>query len=628
MKINKFKINEDGIFVIAEIGNNHNGDFDRAIHMIDMASNLGVNAIKFQMRDLKSLYTKKSLAGKGEDLSVEYTLDLLKKFELTVNEHKKISEYCINKKIEYMCTPWDLKSLETLETFNTNCYKVSSADFTNLILIDAIIKTKKPLILSTGMTSLKELINTTSMLKLNNAVFALLHCNSTYPAPIQDINLKWINKLKEYTEYVGYSGHERGIFISLAAVGFGATIIERHFTLDRNMEGPDHAASLVFDDFKSLVLGVREIEQALGNENERVISQGEMINKENLSKSLIANQKIKKGTTIQSHHINIKSPGQGLSVHFLKDLIGKKIKRNLDEEDYFYEGDLNEYNHINKQFDFSLKWGIPVRFHDIKKFKEMCNPDLWEFHLSYSDLKVNLESIFKDTEKTDFVVHAPELFKNSLLMDLTTNNDKIRNDSIKETQSVINLTRKLKKFFPKTKTPLIICNIGGFSMDKVLDEEDKKIRYNNFTESLKQLDTKGIEIIPQTMAPFPWHFGGQRYQNLFLTPDEIVSYCKRYSTNICFDISHSWLTCNHFNLDFYEFCEKVAPYTKHIHVGDGRGVNGEGLQIGEGDINFKKLGKILKNNFNNASFIPEIWQGHKNQGEGFWYALSKLEGVI
>ena len=147
-------------------------------------------------------------------------------------------------------------------------------------------------------------------------------------------------------------------------------------------------------------------------------------------------------------------------------------------------------------------------------------------------MKVNLESIFKDTEKTDFVVHAPELFKNSLLMDLTTNNDKIRNDSIKETQSVINLTRKLKKFFPKTKTPLIICNIGGFSMDKVLDEEDKKIRYNNFTESLKQLDTKGIEIIPQTMAPFPWHFGGQRYQNLFLTPDEIVSYCKRYSTNI------------------------------------------------------------------------------------------------
>ena len=137
-----------------------------------------------------------------------------------------------------------------------------------------------------------------------------------------------------------------------------------------------------------------------------------------------------------------------------------------------------------------------------------------------------------------------------------------------------------------------------------------------------------MEIIPQTMAPFPWHFGGQRYQNLFVDIDEIVTYCKAFKLRMCFDVSHSMLTCNHFGLDFYEFAEKIAPYTAHIHMGDAKGVNGEGLQIGEGEIDFERLGKILKRHCKHASFIPEIWQGHKNDGEGFWVALERLNGNI
>jgi N-acetylneuraminate synthase len=130
------------------------------------------------------------------------------------------------------------------------------------------------------------------------------------------------------------------------------------------------------------------------------------------------------------------------------------------------------------------------------------------------------------------------------------------------------------------------------------------------------------------MAPFPWHFGGQRYQNVFVNIDEIVDWCKKLKLRMCFDISHTKLTCNHFNTDFYDFCKKIAPLTGHLHLGDALGLNGEGLQIGEGEIDFKLLGALLAQGCPTASFIPEIWQGHKNGGEGFWVALERLEGTL
>ena len=172
-----------------------------------------------------------------------------------------------------------------------------------------------------------------------------------------------------------------------------------------------------------------------------------------------------------------------------------------------------------------------------------------------------------------------------------------------------------------------MCNIGGFSMDKPLKNYEKEILYENFADSLKLLNMKGVEIIPQTMAPFPWHFGGQRYQNLFILGDEIVKYCKKFNIKICLDVSHSFLSSNHLNFNFYEFIENVAPFTAHIHLGDAKGLNGEGLQINQGEIDFKKLLKILDNKCPDASFIPEIWQGHKNNGEGFWIALDELEKI-
>ena len=630
IQIDQFKISSERTFIIAEIGNNHNGDFERAKLMIDKAVEMGADCAKFQMRQIKEVYRSKSLEKSGEDLGTEYIIDLLNKFELSVRQQEELSHYCNKKGILYMCTPWDKTSVDILEKFNVPAYKVASADLTNLPLLDKLAKTNKPLILSTGMSTTEEVKMTVNFLNKRNAKFVLLHCNSTYPAPLHDINLNWILKLKDIHSLVGYSGHERGINVSLAAVALGAKVIERHFTLDRKMEGPDHAASLEFEEFKTLIRGCREIEIALGNSQDlnRKFSQGEMINRENLGKSLVASRSMKKGTILKEDDIKVLSPGQGLSPQYYESLLGLELNRDVDIEDYFFKSDLTNEKQIIKKYKFKHPWGIPVRYHDFNRYLDLIKPEMFEFHLSYSDMELDIDKYLTGEYDCGFVVHAPELFKESHLMDLATPDDEYRKISMIETQRVIDITRKLKKYFPKEIKPQIVANIGGFSMDAPFPEELKQVYYKQFFNSLKELDTEGIEIIPQTMAPFPWHFGGQRYQNIFVHVDEIVKYCKEYGIRMCFDVSHTMLTCNHFKQDFYEFATKIAPYTAHIHMGDAKGVNGEGLQVGEGEIDFVKLGKILSDGCPDASFIPEIWQGHKNNGEGFWIALEKLENLL
>ena len=616
-------------YVIAEIGNNHNGDFDRAIALVDAAIAAGADCAKFQMRKLDEVYRASSLSGKDDDLAVEYTLDLLRRFELPTAQQKKIAEYCAAKGIQYLCTPWDATSVAVLEGFGVEAYKVASADLTNLPLLARLAAIGKTLIVSTGMSTTDEIKAAAKFLDERNTSYVLLHCQSTYPAALHNIHLRFMETLREIHPVVGYSGHERGIAVSTAAVALGAVVIERHITLDREMEGPDHAASLEPEEFKALVSGIREVEVARGEKlAERALSQGELINRENLAKSLVAARDLSSGTVISEADIAVKSPGQGLSPLKMPALLGRKLTRTMAADDYFFQSDLDEGAAKARRYRFDRPWGVPVRYHDAERFLEICQPDIIEFHLSYSDMERDPAAYLSGSYDLGFVVHAPELFAGSKLMDLATPDEALRRYSLEQTQAVIDITRGLKKYFPKTKRPPIVANVGGFTMDEPLPPEAKAERYRIFAQSLTELDMEGVELTPQTMAPFPWHFGGQRHQNIFIFPDESAAFCAKHDLRMCVDISHTKLAANHFGFDFALGLAQLGPHTAHLHFGDAKGLDGEGLQIGEGEIDFDEIGKVLRKHAPTASFIPEIWQGHKNMGEGFWTAFERLEGHI
>jgi len=352
-KIGNFEIGGSRVFVIAEIGNNHNGSLELAKKLVDASIKSGADCVKFQLRNRDALYRQAPGVEGSEDLGVEYIQDLLNKVELTLSEHKELREYCSSKNVLYMCTPWDEPSVDVLANMDVPALKLASADLTNPYLIRKAASLGKPLVLSTGMSFESEIVAACKLVQSLGVPFAVLHCNSAYPAPEHDIHLGYIKRLKEIHDVIGYSGHERGAAITIAAVALGANIVERHITLDRNMEGPDHPASLEPDEFKLLVDGIRQVEQALPWEGPgRHASQGELLNRENLSKSVVAATAIRRGEVLTEDKLRVASPGQGLAPYRLPELLGKLAQRDMRIGDFLYESDLRHTQQSKKTFKF------------------------------------------------------------------------------------------------------------------------------------------------------------------------------------------------------------------------------------------------------------------------------------
>lgn len=611
--------------LIAEIGNNHNGSLDLAKRLIESAAEAGAECAKFQLRDMNNLY-----AGGGkvvsDDLGLEYTLDLLNRFQLSVDEMYAALDFVRECGMIPLCTPWDVPSLNRLSEYGLEGFKIASADLTNHVLLEAAAKTGKPLLISTGMSFEAEIEESVAILRRQGASFALLQCNSTYPAPLGDINLVYMDRLKEISgNPVGYSGHERGYEVCIAAVARGAKIIEKHFTLDRNMEGNDHRVSLLPNEFAAMVKAIRNVEVALGSGTERTISQGERLNREVLAKSLISSCSIKKGEEITESMIDIRSPGRGLQPSRLKNLLGIKAVRDMQAGDVFFETDILGDSALPRPYKFDRPWGIPVRYYDFHELVQDIPMDFVEIHFSYRDLDLDPSDYLKVSTKLELVVHSPELFAGDHLMDLSSEDEDYRSRSIAELQRVINRTRGLKQFFPRSERPLVVINAGGFTSDDFLPESRRQALYDRIGSALACIDTEGVEIIVQTMPPFPWHFGGQRHHNLFMNPNEIVHFHETYGTRFCYDISHSKLACNYFGWSLQHFTRDISKCIAHLHIADAKGHHDEGLQIDIGEIDFESLGRDLRQWAPSVSFIPEIWQGHKNNGEGFWFALERLE---
>lgn len=332
-------MNHKRTFIIAEAGVNHNGSIELAKKLIDVAAEAGVDAVKFQTfkaEKVISRYAQKAEYQKQTTDASELQLDMLRKLELDEAVHKELLAYCRSIDIQFLSTPFDLDSIDLLNKLELGIFKIPSGEITNLPYLRKIGALKKEIILSTGMANLGEIEDALDALRevgTEHENITVLHCNTEYPTSMHDVNLRAMQTIaRAFNVRVGYSDHTLGIEVPIAAVVLGATVIEKHFTIDKNMEGPDHKASLEPNELKAMVHAIRNIEKALGNGIKKP-SASELKNKPIARKSIVAARDIKKGETFTEENLTTKRPGTGISPMRWDEVIGQKVNRNYRKDD-------------------------------------------------------------------------------------------------------------------------------------------------------------------------------------------------------------------------------------------------------------------------------------------------------
>lgn len=319
------------IIIIAEAGGNHNGSLIKAYKLVDIAKKAGADYVKFQTfkaRTLVSVNAPKANYQK-KNVKSDSHYEMIKKLEMSYDMHLKLIKYCKKKKIKFLSSPFCIESFDMLNKFKLDFIKIPSGEITNLPYLKHISQFKNNIILSTGMSTIKEIEDALKILKKKKRKIILLHCNTEYPTPIKDINLNAINNLrKKFKLDVGYSDHSLGIKVPIIATALGAKVIEKHFTISKKLKGPDHACSLEPKELNAMVKAIRDTEIILGK-NIKIVSQSERKNISIARKSIFALKKIKKGEKFSKSNLICLRPGNGISPMQIEKIYGKKSNHNF-----------------------------------------------------------------------------------------------------------------------------------------------------------------------------------------------------------------------------------------------------------------------------------------------------------
>lgn len=329
------------IFILAEAGVNHNGSLENAKKLVDVAVYAGVDAVKFQTFKselLVSKFGKKAAYQEKNTGSQQSQLEMLQQLELSFEEQLELVAYCKQQKIQFLSTAFDMESIEFLETLNLPLHKIPSGEIDNLPYLIRLAQTKKPIVLSCGMSSLCEIEQAICVLREYGATdLTVLHCNTQYPTPFCDVNLRAMQSIaQQFNVKIGYSDHTLGIEVPIACAALGATFIEKHFTLDNALPGPDHKASLNPSQLHEMVRCIRNIEQAMGSSKKEITS-SEEANRKIVRKSIVAKTNIKKGEQYTTQNITIKRPGDGISPMKWFDMLEKIAPKNFAQDEKITE---------------------------------------------------------------------------------------------------------------------------------------------------------------------------------------------------------------------------------------------------------------------------------------------------
>ncbi len=616
-------------YVIAEIGINHNGSLDEALKLIEASYESGVDAVKFQKRKLDNLYTQKILDDPNSaEWTFEYLIPILQEVELSEDDYRVIKSKCDELELDLIVTPFDLDSARFCNELGVTAFKIGSADMINYELIEECFSFNKPVIISTGMWTDVEIQSAVTKYRTfgKNDFFMLL-ANSTYPTPYESINLEFLPKLNQMHSLIGYSGHERGTFIPVAAASLGARLVEKHITFDRTQTGPDHKASMEPSEFKEMVQHLRSLQLALGKD--KVVNQAEKLAKETFAKSAYAKYDLEPGHILSEEDIYFTSPGKGLHLHEIKEFYGKEINCKIEKDSFLTSHHFEDIIPVRdwKLPSFSKQWGVKCRFHDFEEYKTVNSPVI-EFHCSQKDMDIDFKG-FSNTSQ--LVMHAPEIFDRKLV-DICSDDKDIVAGSIEILQRAIDKTVDISRNFP-LKRPKFVVHLGGMSLDHVVNENNTALMMERAVDNFKKLkyNPDDIEILPENLPPRPWYLGGQWFQYGFMHADDMINFCNHFGFKMTYDICHAALHCNHSNISLNDYTKQILPLVSHFHLSDAVGIDGEGVQIGEGEVDFDSFFKEIENFNQDFSWVTEIWSGHVNHGAGCrhsMHSLSKYKNII
>ncbi len=597
--------------VIAEIGINHKGSFQKAKKLIKIAKDSNCWGVKFQYRDIKTFYKT------THEIGDEILEDEIKRVDLSVETLDQLIDYSKSNFLKIGISFFRVKDVYKLSKIieKFDFFKIPSAEATNVELIDLLLKYKKPVMVSTGGHSLKQLRDSLSKYKKKNLI--LFHCVANYPVKLGAQNLNFIKSLKKIGfSNLGYSSHDVNYEICLLAISLGIKWLERHLTLNRNGDGLDDSSSSESSDFMKLNNFIKHYNDIFGNEV-RIPNQGEKLNMQNLGTGLYLTRDIKKNNIIKKNDYEIRAPRSGLSMgSFISGFRKKKIKSNLKKGDAIKAENFKDKKSIDiKKFcEFAIKEsiGIPVRIHDYKALSKLIPIKNYEFHLSYKEVfSSEINFIDKFINKTDnFSIHIPDYLSKNRILDPISENITIRDDSRKIINRIIRLVKRIED-----KTSKKISIVGSFSQD---NGRKKNHILDDLFDYLKSKELSSYEILPQWLPVYAWYFGGSVKIKQFNSFEDI-EYLKRHNVKICLDICHLVLSANFHKEKWKKWFNILYPLSKHFHLADAEGIDGEGLQIGSGEI--KNFSKIVNKK---GMKIIEVWQAHHNNGNGFLEALNML----
>jgi len=611
---NKFGKKSRNVKIIAEIGINHNGDISLARSLIDKSIEAGVDSIKFQYRNLERCYGLKINEIGDEILRTEITRSYIPPGDLIeLTKYAKKNDLEVGISFFSIEDSFDFGGDISLFDF----YKIPSPLFQNINLIEFFLQTGKEVYISTGAQNERDIEKVLGSLSRTN--WTIFHCISNYPTELFNSKLGYLTYLRDkWSRDVGYSSHDNRWEACVAAIALGAKYIERHITLDKNMNGLDHTTSSTPDEMALLVDFAKYSSLMLSGDSDRIPNQGELMNLQNLGRSYHYASNLKVGHKVKIQDLCFISPATGLGESEIKEFLGRELLEPVYANEPMVSSNFILCPALNKEYVESSnhhKITLPARFHDLQSLRNRLPLEGIELHLSFNELFSEIDySIFSTAET--YSIHLPDYISSTELINPFSPDSMVRDLSLE----IIAKAKKLASY---------LYGLTGKSVPIVASlsvvNETKDIFYLNCKElTVKSSDVESF-LCMQILPPFAWYFGGSIPINVFSDKSGWEKIAE-LDIPITLDLSHLMMSCKFFNHNLTEAVNLLLPHTRHIHLSLAEGYDGEGKGFKNcSELELSVLKLLLKQRYMK---VIEVWQGHLNKFAGFHEAIVDLSDII